>query len=369
MKRLHLLFLVGPLCVLAASCGPQPGHTVVSESKIFSMDRVYESMFGPKDRDVLTLLSTDEPEVLWVTAIQAEIVGADGESPESPEYFCHSTFVNSQSQPFNSQRILGPTLGRVQMMFTLVQGMAEVRFPEGFGMPVLSNDRFNNHVMVMNPSERNETIHVGVDSRIEYVRDAELDQSMKPLFLLALVTKVPLEGQDADHASHEHGGEHSCLSADADSTVAQSVDRTGQKFLPLSKSESGIEQTGHWYVPPGRHVYRHRLNPMAGEISYDTRAHYIFAHLHPYGESLELIDLTTGESVFKALANNYSDQVAVEKITHYSSAKGIPILRDHDYEIVAIYNNTTSHNVDSMAVMYLYLHDTNWAIARPKSDT
>ncbi|MEE9255178.1 MAG: hypothetical protein V3U43_09595, partial [Pseudomonadales bacterium] len=218
-------------------------------------------------------------------------------------------------------------------------------------------------------SERNEPIHVGVDSRIEYVRDAELDQSMKPLFLLALVTKVPLEGQDADHASHEHGGEHSCLSADADSTTAQSVDRTGQKFLPLSKSESGVEQTGHWYVPPGRHVYRHRLDPMAGEISYDTRAHYIFAHLHPYGESLELIDLTTGESVFKALANNYSDQVAVEKITHYSSAKGIPILRDHDYEIVAVYNNTTSHDVDSMAVMYLYLHDTNWAIARPKSDT
>ena len=89
----------------------------------------------------------------------------------------------------------------------------------------------------------------------------------------------------------------------------------------------------------------------------DSTAHYIAAHLHPYGESLELIDLTTGESVFRATAHNYPDQVAVENITHYSSVEGLPIYHDHDFEIVAVYNNTTSQDVDSMAVMYLYVHD------------
>jgi hypothetical protein len=369
MKRLRALILMALLSVAAVGCDSPTGHTVVTESEILTMDRVYKSMFGPKDLDVVMLLSTDKPEVLWVKAIKAEIVGADGESPESPEYFCHSTFVNSQSQPVRSQKILGPTLGRTQMMFTLVQGMTEVRFPEGFAMPVLSNDSFNNYVMVMNPTERDEPIRVGVDSRIEYARDSELEERMKPLFLLALVTKVPLEGQDGDHASHDHGGEHSCLSAGADVMAAASVDRAGRKFVPISKSESGVEQTGHWYVPPGRHVYRHRLEPMTESIPYDAKAHYIFAHLHPFGESLELIDLTTGESVFKAFANNYPDQVAVEKITKYSSTEGIPILRDHDYEIVAVYNNTTDQDVDSMAVMYLYLHDANWNIPQRKRST
>jgi hypothetical protein len=32
---------------------------------------------------------------------------------------------------------------------------------------------------------------------------------------------------------------------------------------------------------------------------------------------------------------------------------------DHDYEIIATYNNTLDHNIDSMAVMYLYLRDVS----------
>jgi len=83
----------------------------------------------------------------------------------------------------------------------------------------------------------------------------------------------------------------------------------------------------------------------------------------------ELIDLTTGESVFKAFANNYPDQGAVEKIPKYSSTEGIPILRDHDYEVVAVYNNTTDQEVDSMAVVYLYLHDAKWNIPQRKRST
>ena len=125
-----------------------------------------------------------------------------------------------------------------------------------------------------------------------------------------------------------------------------------KRSTPITTSESGQELTGHWYVPPGRHEYRHRLKPL--KMTFDTRAHYIYAHLHPFGESLELIDLTTGRSIFKSTAHNYADQIAVEEITHYSSQEGLPILRDHDYEIVAIYNNTTGHEIDSMAVMYLY---------------
>ena len=72
--------------------------------------------------------------------------------------------------------------------------------------------------------------------------------------------------------------------------------------------------------------------------------------------------LTTGESLFKATASNFPNRIAVEEITHYSSRDGLRINRSHEHEIVAIYNNTTRQEIDSMAVMYLYLRDYNRAI-------
>ena len=57
--------------------------------------------------------------------------------------------------------------------------------------------------------------------------------------------------------------------------------------------------------------------------------------------TLELIDLATGESVFKATAHNFPERVAVEEITHYSSRAGLTINRSHEHELAAVYNNTT----------------------------
>ena len=362
MKKTGLLILVALLCSpAAASAGsdPETSNTYESASKIFTMNQVFRSMFGPKDIDRFMLSNTSAPEVLWITAIRADMVAADGETPESPEYFCHSVLTRvNNGRPIERLKGLGLSTQRTKL-FTLFQGHDEIRFPKGFGMPVFSNDRFSHNVMVMNPTERDEPVHVGVDSRIEYFRESELSRAMKPLFLVPLVTMVPVEGDHADHTTHQHGdgGDETCLEGDIDSTAAKRVDDTDYANS-VSANESGVEETGHWYVPPGRHVYRYRLGQLDDRIHLDTRVHYIVAHLHPFGESLELIDLTTGESVFKASANNFSDRMAVEEITSFSSQEGLVIQRHHDYEIVAVYNNTTSQDVDSMAVMYLYLHDS-----------
>jgi hypothetical protein len=315
-------------------------------------------MFGPKDSDRLTLLPGEQPEVLWITAIRADIVGADGETPESAEYFCHSVLIRRDRRPLERLRKLELSV-QSPKMFTLVQGLNEIRFPQGFGMPVFSDDQLENVAMVMNPVEREAPVRVGVDSRIEYVRASELEQVMKPLFVVPLVAKVPLEAADVDHNDHQHGGDETCLAHDPETQVARSVDRTGRTARsPVSVSDSGIAETGHWYVPPGRHTYRSRLGRLDDKIPFDTKAHYISAHLHPFGESLELIDLTTGETVFKANAKNFPGRIAVEKITHYSSPEGMTINRSHEHEIVAVYDNTTDQDIDSMAVMYLYLHDS-----------
>jgi len=359
MKRSYLLVLAVMLSLHAAESrsgesGTGASHAVESESEIFTMDRIYRSMFGPADTDRVTLLQTDEPEVLWITAVRSDIVGADGETPESAEYFCHSVLArHGKPQPDRLRQLqqLGLSVQN-RKMFTLVQGLNEIRFPQGFGIPVFSNDQFDIVAMVMNPSEPEEPVRVGIDSRIEYVRASELDREIKPLFLVPLVLMVPLEGADADHSTHQHGGDETCLAADSASPTARSVEGS----VPISHVST--THSGHWYVPPGRHTYRYRLAPLRNRINFDTKVHYIASHLHPFGESLELIDLTTGESVFKATAHNFPNRVAVEKITHYSSGEGLTIDRSHEHELVAVYNNTTDQDVDSMAVMYLYLRDS-----------
>lgn len=380
IRRARWLSAVLLLVLASSACGGPEPRVVESETRIFTLDRVFKSMFGPRDRDRLTLLESEEPEVLWVTAIAAQMVGADGVAPQSPEFFCHSAFSRIPTPPQEAARreLLGRRLGRARKMFTLVQGLLEIRFPEGFGMPVLSNDEFVLTAMAMNPIERPEPVRVGVDSRIEFVREADAPGQMKPLYLVPLVAKVPvathrahashalLHDDDASHALTEgdapehHGDGETCLSHDGDEQVAASVDRSSTDIgSPVTVNEAGYEQTGHWHVPPGHHEYRYVVEDLARWMPWDTRAHYISAHLHPFGTSLELVDRTTGETVFRAEAENFPDRVALREITSYSSVEGKPVHRDHEYELIATYDNTTDDDVDSMAVMYLYLADAN----------
>ena len=53
--------------------GADANQTTRSDSQIFVMDQVYKSMLGPNDTDRPNLLSTPTPEILWSTAIKANI--------------------------------------------------------------------------------------------------------------------------------------------------------------------------------------------------------------------------------------------------------------------------------------------------------
>ena len=67
--------------------------------------------------------------------------------------------------------------------------------------------------------------------------------------------------------------------------------------------------------------------------------------------------LSTGETVFSSRARNFEDKIGLEHVDYFSSVEGIPLYRDHEYEIVTVYDNTSGEDQDSMAVMYLYLLD------------
>jgi hypothetical protein len=92
-------------------------------------------------------------------------------------------------------------------------------------------------------------------------------------------------------------------------------------------------------------------------LPFDTTIHTIAVHLHPFAESLTLHDLTTGKTVFRSETRPFFDRIGLARVESFSSIEGIPIFRDHEYELISVYDNTSGEVQDSMAVMNLYMLD------------
>ena len=96
-------------------------------------------------------------------------------------------------------------------------------------------------------------------------------------------------------------------------------------------------------------------------LPYDTTLHFIGVHVHPYSESLELRDLTTGETVWKSDHENHTERIGLSRVDYFSSEEGLPIFSDHHYELISVYDNTSRENSDAMATMLLYYLDREFS--------
>jgi len=332
-------------------------HTVLSP--VYTVDRKYRSMMGPYSEQRIELGKADDAdgsELLWIVGYRAVMVGPDGETPVPQEFMCHS---NLDVDVASHAEALGISPSFSSRLFTLSQGQLEVRFPAGFGLPMRSDESLSLTTQVLNLNldlaATGEELEVRHKVTVEYVRDAEVGSGMKALFPTSAYGLALLEGDDGyfgvrrpDDETHGPG----CMVADSASEHAYE-DGMGRKF------------TGHWVVEPGREVNRTLVTRLM-QIPYDTTLHYIAVHLHPFAESLELRDLTTGETLFESAAENFDDHIGLARVDSFSSREGIPVYADHEYELVSVYDNTTDEDQDSMAVMYLYLHDRELDLRRER---
>jgi hypothetical protein len=188
----------------------------------------------------------------------------------------------------------------------------------------------------------------------EYARDADLREPMHALFNLGASGMVQLNNNPIaltsamPTASHEEHQGASCLigfrAPQAAATSADYVD------------PSGRHMTGHWIVPPGRQVNASDITWFL-RLPYDTKLRYAAVHLHPFAESLSVRDVTTGQTVLSSHATNPTKGIGLARVEAISSTAGIPFYKDHEYELVSVYDNTTKQNADSMASVFLGLDD------------
>jgi hypothetical protein len=317
-------------------------------SPIYTVDREYRSMTGPWNTSSVRL--AEDADVVWVLGYRAVMAGADGTTPVSQEFMCHS---NLDFDPTRHQQTFGGSKSLTTRLFTLSQGQLEIAFPPGFALPLIGNEPLSLTTQVLNLNPRGDSKEVRHRVSLHYALQKELGAPLRPLFTKGVYGLQLLEGESGFFGLPEEEakkGEHGpgCLQGQNAATHEFS-DAQGRKF------------TGHWVVKPGREV-NHTLVTKILDLPYDTTIHYIAVHLHPFAESLELRDLTTGETVFRSGARPFVDRIGLAHVDSFSSVEGIPIYKDHEYELISVYDNVTDRNQDSMAVMNLYLLDKDFTL-------
>jgi hypothetical protein len=356
-RTIRILLCVGVIGAAAAALAilrlnpDPPVHSATFYSRPYEVDQIYRSMMGPQGQEQIFVRETPEPELLWITGFDAEIVDEATREPVSPEFMCHANLsfgeMPRHRELFQLDRD-GRRRGRVRL-FTLSQGQMNVRFPPGFGVPVASNEllTIDTQILNLNPVERASTVKH--KTTIDYVRDRDLSRPMKPLFQKAAQGMVLVEGKDAyfdvasaDPAKHGPG--------------CDVGERAGGKFIT---DDFGRKFAAHWKVEPGIEENRTLVTQWM-DVPFDTTIHYIAVHLHPFATSLELRDLTTDSSVYKSLATPPPSGIGLAHVESFSSEEGIPVYKDHEYELVSVYDNTTSETQDSMAIMFLYMLDEQY---------
>lgn len=358
MKRLlaaaTLLATLPVTLPVAASELPIESKQVLS--KTYTIDKKYRSMEGPASSDRIFLGDPAKPELLWIVGVKTEMVGEDGKTPQLPELMCH---VNVDIDSAKHRALFHLKRAPGTRLITLSQGMLGAQLPRGYGFPIASNEPLVLFTQVLNHNiEHPNNIKVRHRITFEYVRDKDLPSPLKPLFNVGASGMVLLNNENSAIAAVDAGGAHgaSCLLAprapNGSSTSADYTDPAGRKL------------TGHWVVPPG-HQVNHSDITWFMNLQYDTLMHFAAVHLHPFAQSLTLRDVTTGETLFIAKAQNPRKGVGLDHVDTIVSEKGLPIFKSHKYELVSVYDNPTNQNADSMASIFLGLEDPEFVRPAP----
>lgn len=290
------------------------------------IDRLYPSMEGPMKVHHVLFGDTKDRNI-WITRYGARVL--DGESGKaSQEYMCHTSLdllglPNTEAQNYHRQ------------LLTVSQGQEEIVFPEGFALRYPNDPLVENHVLVMvlNNNDPGMRRTFDFETRIQFYGDEEASRKgLIPLFQTGMSIVPILEGEPLKP------GEVSAKSAT-------------EKEIEVGPD--GRKRSGHWMVPPGRQVLRERSKI---ELKQDTTLHYIWMHVHPYAEWIELRDATADKTIWRGNVTNHPDpkRAAILVTDHFSSREGVPLYKDHEYEFVCSYNNPTDHDVDAMASLWMY---------------
>ena len=354
MKSRMVLFSIAASLASAACTGKHTQPAEISEktimSRLFTVDGIYKSMMGPVMSGWAVPFS-NEAELFWITGFRSVVVSPDGRKQLSQEFMCHSNFKYDAST--SGAKTLRSTRHKYGRLFTISQGQVEVEFAQGFGIPVMGNEKFRLDNQVLNMNVDTVGIHSPLKLRyknvISYIEDSDTTEELIPLYQSEAAVYASLEGTKAYFGTMEADAvqeEAACLPG---------IDSSDQMKM-VRRDEHGQNFTYHWVLEPGEETRSTLITEML-DLQFDTTIHFIAVHMHPFAKSMILKDLTNDEVLFESEIENFDDRIGLKKTGFFSSPTGIPVYADHEYALVSNYDNTSGRDQDAMALIYLYLRD------------
>lgn len=319
----------------------------------YLVDQVYRSMKGPQKFESVQIGGDGPPERIWIVSYETEIVDPATGKVTSEEFMCHNNLdledLRDHLIKLGTERVDRPS----PRLFTLSQGAMRVEFPKGLGVPMMSNEKLQLATQILNLNPIEQSRQIEYKTTVRYVRDRDAMGRLRPLSQRGVQGLKLISGVDGYHGV-EHGDEHG---DEAIHGAGCSIGELAGQFT--IHDQQGRSFAAHWVVEPGVEE-NHTLATEMLALKKDTTAHYIAVHLHPFAKSLELRDLTTGEAVFKSKATNRMNRIGLDHVEFLSSEEGVPLYKDHEYSLISIYDNTSNEQQDAMAVMFVYMLDSNF---------
>jgi len=325
------------------------------ESHPLQIDTIYRSMRGPLSVKEIAI-DVDGEDLIWVRGYSVKIRDTKTGATLSDGFVCHNNLNIAYKTKFPWKI---RTRGTSTRLVTLTEGQTRLSFPDGFGMPIPSDQTLKVISQVLNHNIANINLDVVHDIEIEYLKQSELEAPLIPLFQQAVFILKQETGPKGEYGMAPECGIHfsdtrGAINEDPDHKCEIMYDQ--KNFNPYL-DQYGRTFTSHWTIPTGKQVLTTNVTPILN-LKFDTKIHYIGVHVHPFARTLELRDVTTDSTLFIAQVKGVTDRIGIEDISHYSSKEGIAVYKDHSYELISTYECTDSINIHTaMATMFLYMHD------------
>jgi len=306
-----------------------------------------------KNVEGLVDTSSQPRTLLWLKGIKLEVLDENDRLLPTAEFICHWNLdvkpnfrntVFSQAQRCETVRLA-----------TITQGQTEITFPEGYGVPVASDEPWN---AVFQAANRTRDEHIRVKHRCTFyfIKDSDLVYPITALGWYAPWIYVVIDKNSPEVAVVEKANCPSCFGLTA---AINAPNNTSNGTFTDSK---GRRLSGHWVIPPGTHSYRATINDEMepGFASKPRLVHAIWSHVHPLCTDLSLYKCE-GNSREKMFSNGAKTETAhgleIKHIDYWSSKKGILLPDKVNYELEVTYKNTTNVPQDSMATAGVFFED------------
>jgi len=298
--------------------------------------------------------SSQPRKLFWVKGFKLEVLDEKGVVQPTAEFICHFNLdVNLQER--NAAFPEGERWGNSRLL-TITQGQTNITFPEGYGVPVASDEHWR---FTFQAANRTTDEHRRIKHRLTVylIPDKDLVKPITALIWFVPSERVVIDKQTKEVIDQEKSLCALCMGTTRGLVAPNSVDTA------LESDKYGRKVCGHWVVPPGENSWA-TVVPDWGFASKNRVIHAAWSHIHPYCTSFSLVKVTpkSRETILSATSKTKSKPgIQIENIDYISSKEGIPMPANNTYELVISYNNTFGQPLDSMATMGIFFEDNSFA--------